>query len=1526
MASLSLFNRRLPDLRGIVCTAVTALALAVMTACGSGGGGGNTPTPPAAPTITSFDPSPATINAGASATLTGVFANGTGVITPGNLPATTGTGVTVSPAATTTYTLTVTNSAGAAVTQTATVTVTPVPDPAITDFKANPSVIVAGGTSALTGTFTGGTGVITPGNIAVTSGTAVNVTPTATTTYTLTVTNSVGVKATKPATVTISAAPALPVISAPANVTAGATGLTASVPAQDGCAYNWTISAGSTITNGATTNAITFTAGSTGSVVLGCTVTNAAGLSTSAAATTSTIVAMPAISDFSPAKSPITVGDSTTLTGTFTGGTGVVTPTVGSVTSGTAKTTGVLNVTTTYTLTVTNAAGTAVTKNVDVAVVAAPTITSFAAAKPTVTTGTGTTLTAIFAGGTATIDKITGAVTSNTGVATGNLTTTTTYTLTVVNAAGTQATKPVTVTVVAQPAVTAFSAAAANVTKGKATTLTATFTGGTGVINPGAIAVTSGVAVSTGNLSADATYTLTVTNAAGTALVYSPTVTVHAVDAPLIQSFAPGKATVTTGSTTTLTATYTGGTGVVTAPIGAITSGATKTTPALSTGTTTYTLTVTNAAGDFVTKDAVITVVVAPTFTSFTSDHNGYATNGNAAALTAVFAGGTATVDNITPAPTITSGVPFSTNAITGTTTFHLTVTNAAGDTAVTTPVTVTKVDAPVINTFTAAATTVTVNHATTITATFTGGNGVLTPGNIAITSGTPVATGNLSSATNVFHLAVTNLAGTTVTEVTPVTITTVPLATINSFTAAQAIIGTGSATTLSANYSGGTGTVVALGALAGDGVATLGTGNLNSTTTFTLSVANAAGDAVTQPLTVKVGSLALLAGNTSGVGNTNGTLTQARLNSPIGLMSVGANLYISDYNAGTVRMFDGTTLSTPLGQTGLPGYAGGIGNAARFYGPAAMVPDGAGGFYLADSWNHCIRTVAVNGTVGLLAGTPGLAGNASGALGTGSFRYPMGIVRIGTILYVADQGNHAIRAVDVTNGSITTIAGVPGTGTAGFGDGLATSAQFNEPTSIVAIGTTLYVTDQKNHRIRSIDTSNLGGPSAVGTLTGTVASGTSNADLATSTFGSPFGLVTDGTVLYVSDYENSQVRKVDIGGNAVTLVAGLAGGNSGSNDAIGSSASFTYPGGLALSGNTLYVADYGNNEVRTIDLTVGGTYGTVATLVGVPGKTGRHDGTGSVALFNTPSGMVMDATYVYVSDSTNGTVVRVNHAGLAEALVAQNTFSQNHSVALSPDGLSLYVADGGHNKIQKIDLTSGNVGDPTTPTYMTYTTVAGSGTAGFLDVPTASGLPTTAQFSAPTGVATDSAGNIYVADQGNNRIRLINAAGVSTLAGDGTQNDVNDPLGANASFDGPRSLVVNAAGTTLYVTDQGNNMVRSISLTAPYAVNLVAGAIAAGSVDATGAAARFNGPAGISIDAAGNLYVADLYNNTIRMISPAGVVSTLAGLSGSMINITGASAVPLPGTLAQPLGVLVDSTLAHVYIAVPDALLHVAF
>jgi hypothetical protein len=174
---------------------------------GCGGGGSSSGPSPAAPTIASFVATPTSVTAGSSASLTAVFANGAGIITPGNLAVTSGVAVSVTPSVTTTYTLTVTNAAGTAVTQTVVVTVTgSVVAPSITSFVANPSTITAGASSNLTGIFTNGTGVITPGNLAATSGVAVSVTPSATTTYTLTVTNTAGTAATQKVTVTVQAA------------------------------------------------------------------------------------------------------------------------------------------------------------------------------------------------------------------------------------------------------------------------------------------------------------------------------------------------------------------------------------------------------------------------------------------------------------------------------------------------------------------------------------------------------------------------------------------------------------------------------------------------------------------------------------------------------------------------------------------------------------------------------------------------------------------------------------------------------------------------------------------------------------------------------------------------------------------------------------------------------------------------------------------------------------------------------------------------------------------------------------------------------------------------------------------------------------------------------------------------------------------------------------------------------------------------------------------------------------------------
>jgi len=156
----------------------------------------------AAPSITSFTANPTAVSAGGTASLTGVFANGVGVITPGNIAATSGTAVSVTPSQTTIYTLTVTNSAGDSITQMATVTVS-ASAPAIASFTASPTTVAAGGSTSLTGVFSNGSGVITPGNLAVTSGTAVKVSPSVTTSYVLTVTSSSGASVTQSVTVTV---------------------------------------------------------------------------------------------------------------------------------------------------------------------------------------------------------------------------------------------------------------------------------------------------------------------------------------------------------------------------------------------------------------------------------------------------------------------------------------------------------------------------------------------------------------------------------------------------------------------------------------------------------------------------------------------------------------------------------------------------------------------------------------------------------------------------------------------------------------------------------------------------------------------------------------------------------------------------------------------------------------------------------------------------------------------------------------------------------------------------------------------------------------------------------------------------------------------------------------------------------------------------------------------------------------------------------------------------------------------------
>ncbi len=241
---------------------------------------------------------------------------------------------------------------------------------------------------------------------------------------------------------------------------------------------------------------------------------------------------------------------------------------------------------------------------------------------------------------------------------------------------------------------------------------------------------------------------------------------------------------------------------------------------------------------------------------------------------------------------------------------------------------------------------------------------------------------------------------------------------------------------------------------------------------------------------------------------------------------------------------------------------------------------------------------------------------------------------------------------------------------------------------------------------------------------------------------------------------------------------------------------------------------------------------------------------------------------------------------GYADDTGAAAQFSGSTGVAVDAAG-NVYVADNYNHRIRKVSPTG------------VVTTLAGS-TQGYAD-----GTGAAAQCNNPSGVAVDVAGNVYVADWGNNRIRKVSPAGVVTTLAGSTQGYA-DGTGAAAKFDGPVGVAVDAAGN-VYAADSSNRRICKVS---PAGVVTTLAGSTKGYADGTGAAAKFDDPAGVAVDASGNVYVADWGNNRIRKVSPVGVVTTLAGSTRGYSDGTGASA-----KFSNPTGVAVDEA-GNVYVA----------
>jgi sugar lactone lactonase YvrE len=591
-------------------------------------------------------------------------------------------------------------------------------------------------------------------------------------------------------------------------------------------------------------------------------------------------------------------------------------------------------------------------------------------------------------------------------------------------------------------------------------------------------------------------------------------------------------------------------------------------------------------------------------------------------------------------------------------------------------------------------------------------------------------------------------------------------------------------------------------------------------------------------------------------------------------------------------------------------------------------------------------RTLAQSYTWTTFAGSRPLYGSADGAGSQARFNVPLGVVVDPSgNTFVADTENNTIRKITPA-GVVTTIGGLAGV--PGASDGNATTSRFNAPNGLALDNQgNLYVADSGNHTIRLILPTGL-----IATFAGrTGVAGSDDGPSSLATFNTPSGLTFDiGGNLVVSDSGNHTLRKISASGAVTTFVgsAGLAG----TTDATGTAARFNTPIGLThdVTGN-IFVADSASHTLRKINVV-----GTVTTVAGGAGLPGAVNGTGASARFNTPYGVLSDATgNILVTDRANNCIRLVTTAGVVSTYLGRLVGGDGYvdgaasgarlfrpaGIAFSPDN-SIIFADSQNLSIRRLS-----------PSDDLSTLAGPGGNFGRVD-----GAGNNARFNFPQGLALTTAGELYVADSGSGSLRRISTLGsVQTIAGGSAQgyndgaagvNLLNYPSGIALAADGtvffaegiahsvrallPNGTVVTVAGTggqsgntdatgfaarfnspsdvaldpqgNLYVADTANHVIRRIDLRTTAVTTFAGAAGSPGTADGQGTAARFNSPRGLCADTAGNLYVSDYGSHTIRRISNTGLVTTFAGAAG----VSGSS----DGTLAnarftQPAGLTID-------------------
>lgn len=663
-----------------------------------------------------------------------------------------------------------------------------------------------------------------------------------------------------------------------------------------------------------------------------------------------------------------------------------------------------------------------------------------------------------------------------------------------------------------------------------------------------------------------------------------------------------------------------------------------------------------------------------------------------------------------------------------------------------------------------------------------------------------------------------------------------------------------------------------------------------------------------------------------SGHTGDGGPATAARVTYPLGIVQDrNGNIYFADYVDLTVRKIDTIGVITTIagGGTIFPG-DGGPATSAVLQGPWDITVDTNGNLYFSDA--HCIRKVSAAGIISTFSGThsvnsfAGDGGPASGAL----FNGPAGLAidRMGSI-YIADVSNNRIRKIS-SAGIITTIAG-NGSATFSGDGGPATSAGLRQPTGLtVDENLDVYFTDYQA-RVRKI--SQITG--TIHTVAGTGITGYSG-DGGPATAAELTGIfdvaIDQNRNLYIADYSNNRIRKVDSSG----IITTVAGNGTGGFNGDGGQASLTQiyqPIGMCVTsdGSTLLFSDWQNHRVRKISNPVAPIAGPSIVSVGssIPLSSITYGGTwsssnpslatvGSTGIVTGASSGIATISYTVITacGTSVATKVVTVTASSATACNGITTFAGNATMGYSGDGgaatsgmLSqpagvakdnngnVYIADQFNHCIRKVNASG------------VITTFAGTGTAGFSGD---GGPATSAQLNLPHALAIDANGNLIIADEYNYFIRKVSTTGIiSTIAGTGVAGYSGDGGPATSAMFGHVFQMAIDNGGNIFFADQRNNNIRKIS--AGGMISTVAGdgnhAFYGDGGPATAAAMKW--PSGIAVDDDGNLYIADSRNQRVRFVNAAGIISTIAG--NGTPGYSGDGGAATAATVSHPESVAVD-------------------